>query len=361
MSEKKQLVIILKNPGTACNIGCIYCAEHRKNYTSVEKKIELEDIENLAKLSKDYLVNVLFHGGEPTLLPIGYYKNITEIFDKYNKDVFYGLQTNGTLINQEWIDFILEYDGKVGISISLDGTREINKNRITRDNKETFDLVKNNIELLSKNGIKTGLISTIVSNTLGKEKELLELLLSFDNLLFVKLNPCFDRNVDGTIPKWGIKPMQYANFVNNMFDLLLQKGEWGRFNLEPIISIFKNLQNVTSSFCNYSFEKCSNFVSVYPDGTVTSCDNYNLQQGELGNLHHLEGVKNIFEFNNNRELVEQYGELMAKCQKCDYREICKGGCIAARIRYKDTDEYCNAIKTMCNHMKEVFKKINENS
>ena len=205
------------------------------------------------------------------------------------------------------------------------------------------------------------MICTIVSNTLGKEKELLELLLSFDNLLFVKLNPCFDRNDDGTIPEWGITPMQYANFVIRIFDLLLQKGEWGKFNLEPVISVFKNLQNVTSSFCNYSFEKCSNFVSVYPDGTVTSCDNFNLQQGKLGNLNHLGDVKNIFSFENNQYLHAQHEELMTKCQSCDLKEICKGGCIAARIRYNDSGEYCDAMKFMCNHMSGVFKKINENT
>lgn len=361
MDKKKQLVLILKTPGTACNMGCIYCAEHRKNYTSLEKRIELEDIEKLAKLSKEYLLNVLFHGGEPTLLPIEYYKNIINMFDKHNEDVFYGLQTNGTMLDQKWVNFILEYKGRVGISISLDGTRKINKNRITIDNKETFDTVMNSIDLLSNNGIKTGMICTIASNTLGKEKELLDLLLGFDNLLFVKLNPCFDRNADGTIPEWGITPAQYANFVIGIFDLLLKKGEWGKFNLEPVISILKNLQNVTSSFCNFSFEKCSNFVSIYPNGTVTSCDNFDLQLGQLGNLNRLDDTENIFGLENNKYLFDKYEELMERCESCDFKEICKGGCISARLRYQDTDDYCKAMKHMCSHMKGVMNEINEDT
>ena len=358
---KKALVIIMKNPGTACNIGCIYCAEARKKYTSVENKITYEQAQILANLTKDYSLNVLFHGGEPTLLDCNYYQTLIEIFESKNDDVFFGIQTNGTKIDKTWIEFLKKNKKKVGISISLDGPGAINAYRLSKQKKETYKTVYENIKKLGDNGIKTGLICTIVSLALGKEQALYNMLMEFNNLQFVKLNPCMDRNQDGSIPFWGISPEQYFGFVARFFDIMMARGTWGSFYVEPIISVLKNIEGVHSSFCNYTFEKCNNFISVYPDGTITSCDNFNLQDGFIGNLDDVTDIEKIRFLQNNLELQEDYRNLLEECQLCDYKKICKGGCIAIRRRYKDTKEYCVFIKKMIKHIEGAFKYINEHT
>jgi len=359
--EKKPLVLIMKNPGTTCNIGCVYCAEERKKYISVDTKIEYELVDKIANLTDQYSLNVLFHGGEPTILPVDYYKNIIEVFTKSNPDVYFGLQTNGTLINDEWIQFLKDYKDKVGVSVSLDGTKEINRFRLTKDKKETFDTVKNAINQLADNGLKTGMICTIVSSSLGRERELIEMLMDFNNLLFVKLNPCFDLNHDGTIPYWGITPDQYVQFVINFFTIMFERGIWNQFFVEPIISAFKNLQNVRSSFCNFNLDKCSQFISLYPDGTITSCDNYTLKQGKLGDLNTTDDLGDVLTMKDNPQLLNDYHKLMNQCETCEYEELCKGGCIAVRMRYNDTNEYCVAMKKMFNHFRKVYEEAYANS
>lgn len=179
---KKQLVIILKNPGTTCNIGCIYCAEERKKYVSVVNIITEEQIKTLAELTKDYSLNVLFHGGEPTLLSCEYYQQAMDIFQIAIDDVLFGIQTNATRINEDWVQFLKKNKKRLGVSVSLDGPNEVNKYRLTKDKKETYELVKSNVKMLGENGIKTGMICTIVSTALGKEKELFDMLMGFDNL-----------------------------------------------------------------------------------------------------------------------------------------------------------------------------------
>lgn len=350
----------MKNPGTSCNIGCIYCAEERKKYVSVDNRITYEQARNLAKLTKDYSLNVLFHGGEPTLLDCEYYQNLMGIFKSENDDVYFGIQTNGTRIDERWIEFLKKNRKKIGISISLDGPNTINSYRLSKQKENTYKTVYDNIKKLGENGIKTGLICTIISLAIGKEKEIYDMLMEFDNLQFVKLNPCMDRNNDGTVPFWGITPEQYFNFVSNFFDIMITHGTWGNFYIEPIMSVLKNLEGVRSSFCNYTFEKCTNFISVYPDGTITSCDNFNLEDGFIGDLQDIEDIEEIRYLQDNKKLHDDYRGLLEKCQKCDHKEICKGGCIAIRRRYIDSEEYCNSMKKMIDHIEGAYKYFNEN-
>jgi uncharacterized protein len=356
MSEK-QLVIILKNPGTTCNMGCIYCAEEKKNYTTVGNRIENAQAERLADLTKGYSLNVLFHGGEPTLLPTDYYGKLIDIFEARNNDVYFGVQTNAFSIDEAWISFLKANKHRLGVSVSLDGTKSMNRLRITKNKTDTYERVLQNIKNMAVNGIKTGMICTIVSTSLGKEKELLDLLMSLENLLFVKLNPCFDRDEAGQAPQWAVTPKQYAEFVKNVFSIMLKNGNWNRFYIEPIMSVLKNLQGISASFCNYSFKKCENFISLYPDGTITSCDNYNLQQGFLGNLIEISRLDEILDMRNNIKLCENYKLLMAECCTCEYVDICKGGCIAVRNRYRDTNEYCVEMKSMINYDKKAYEAL----
>ena len=354
---EKRLVIIMKNPGTACNMGCVYCAEERKKYASVESRIEYAQVERLADLTKDYSLNVLFHGGEPTLLPTEYYQKLIDIFEAHNNDVYFGIQTNAFNIEETWLGFLNANKHRYGVSVSLDGTKSINRLRVTKNKIDTFERVLRNIQIMAANGIKTGMICTIVSTSLGREEELLELLMSLGNLLFVKLNPCFDRDENGRQPDWAITPKQYAGFVKNVFNIMLKSGKWNSFFIEPIMSILKNLQGVSTSFCNYSFEKCENFISLYPDGTITSCDNFNLRQGFLGNLNEISCLDEILDMRNNIKLHADYRLLMAECRSCEYTGLCKGGCIAARSRYNGTDEYCSGRKLMIDHIKRAYETL----
>ena len=81
------------------------CIEEQKQYASSQKFITFEQAEELARMTTEYSLNVLFHGGEPTLLQPDYYEKLMDIFEKYNDDVFFGMQTNATQIddNMDWI------------------------------------------------------------------------------------------------------------------------------------------------------------------------------------------------------------------------------------------------------------------
>ncbi|HOS54551.1 MAG TPA: radical SAM protein [Spirochaetota bacterium] len=357
MANEKQVVVILKNLGTSCNIGCVYCAEERKRYTSVEHTITEEQLGRIAGLTKSYSLNVLFHGGEPTLLNCEYYSKAMDIFEKVNSNVYFGIQTNAVYLDDSWINFFLKNKRRLGVSVSLDGPRSVNKYRLTKDKKETYDMVFDNVKLLEKNDIKAGMICTIVSAAIGKELELFEMLNEFNNLQFVKLNPCLDKNDDGSLPFWAVTPTQYFQFVANFFDILMKQSAWNKFYVEPILSILKNIQGVESFFCNFSNKKCSNFISIYPNGTITTCDNFDLQNGFLGNLNSIDDMETISGLQSNKSLLNTYDSLLTKCSNCEYSNICRGGCIAIRKRYSDSEEYRDGMKSMIKHISKAYKSV----
>ena len=354
--QKKQLVIIMKNPGTCCNLRCVYCAEGRKKYESIDSMINLEQAQRLSYLSEDYSLNVLFHGGEPTLLPVEYYEKLMDTFQACNNDVYFGIQTNAYEIDDYWVSFLKSNKRRLGVSVSLDGTQSMNRYRINSIKGESYSQVISNVKKMSENKIDTGMICTLVSSSLGKERELVDLLLSLDNLLFVKLNPCFDKDETG-IPAWAITPKQYAQFVQNVFSIMLEKGKWNSFYIEPILSLLKNLHGAQTSFCNYSFNKCEGFISLYPDGTITSCDNFNLHQGFLGQLNEINSLEEVLGLRSNTKLSADYQHLMEACRTCDYAALCKGGCIAIRDRYKGSDEYCISMKSMIDYIKGFYEAL----
>lgn len=366
MERKNELVIILKNAGTTCNIGCTYCAEARKVFVAPDKSkiVTMDDIRMLisATDSIKYLT-VLFHGGEPMLLPVSYYDEIIETWRKARDDVFFGVQTNATLIDEEWLDFISRHREQMGISISLDGDEYANGYRIGKDGKQTYEIVLTSLKKLEQRGLRTGIISTLTKATLGREQQLADLISSFTNIRFLKMNPCFDIWCDGTIPEWGITPGEYSNFVIRFFDIMLNKRMFDKVDVEPILSIIKNLEGIGSSYCNYSPKKCNYFVSVYPGGILISCDNFSISEGKLGNLYNISTIQEVLDFHKNQELLEELNSLLISCPDCTYYGVCTGGCLAVRRRYvlhsgQHGDKcYCQAMKQIIDYIRYAITSV----
>lgn len=139
-----------------CNLNCTYCYMYNKgdlSFLNQPKFMSLDTIDNLIKRFDEYLkeykyddFNFVFHGGEPMLASKSLYRyfiiNVNKLFKKYKKQAKYSIQTNGVLINKEWIKFFKKYGIHVGIS--LDTTKKSNDiNRIYHNGKSSYnDILK---------------------------------------------------------------------------------------------------------------------------------------------------------------------------------------------------------------------------
>lgn len=362
--SRDELVLILKMPGTACNISCRYCAEARKTQTYLRniKTITLDDIDRLIYLTKDIeYITVLFHGGEPLTQPVSYYEEIISRWRAKRDDVYFGIQTNATLINEEWLDFLDRNRDICGISISLDGDAVANNNRIDFNGNPVFDKVVNALKMLESRQLQTGMISTLTQSATGREQQLFDLISGFDIIRFLKLNPCFDMWKDGSIPDWSILPNEYVKFVITFFNILYTNKWFDKLDVEPIISIIKGLEGVNNSFCNFCDRKCSYFTSVYPGGTLIACDNFDLTDGNYPNIYELKTLKHL-ETIQPQPLFGQLDKLQNQCQNCDIRKVCTGGCLAARRRYElygkkhEAEMYCREMHKLVNYINHFINK-----
>jgi len=159
-TSNHSLTVIIKVI-SACNLACRYCdADIYSN-----RQLSLDTISQIIKKALDYAdrVEFIWHGGELLLMGIQFYEKVIELQKRYKREgqtIINSLQTNGTLINQEWVDFFKANDFHVGVS--LDGPPEVhNANRIFKSGQGSFEQVMRGIGLLKENGVNFGVVAVI--------------------------------------------------------------------------------------------------------------------------------------------------------------------------------------------------------
>ena len=163
------MLVIVKPVGNFCNLRCVYCfysglEQGRKKIMNFSVLEEL--ISSLACLGDKKIV-IIWHGGEPLLAGINFYKKAIELQNKFGEIVKFEnlMQTNATLINKDWIKFFKE--NNFGIGVSLDGVQTANDTqRISAVHKSTFSKITKVLEMMKSNGLRFGLIQTIIKNNL---------------------------------------------------------------------------------------------------------------------------------------------------------------------------------------------------
>ena len=170
------LVIILRMSNN-CNLNCTYCYDkgnHKKEINDNKKINDSLDniVSNIDKLvsDKQKKCKIIFHGGEPLMINASTYERlINKILEKIPK-AYFSIQTNGTLLTKSHINVFKKYN--VSIGISLDGYNErMNKCRVFKNGKNSFNVVMEKIESLNKNNIKFGDIKSISRDEIGHQKE----------------------------------------------------------------------------------------------------------------------------------------------------------------------------------------------
>lgn len=325
-----------------CNFTCDFCRYPKNPHKSLMPFSTFRIIIEKAceyNLSNNYCeLDVVFHGGEPLLWG---YENFRlaielqkELSVKFPKLIFRNsIQTNGALLNDQWIDFL--YDNNFDIGISIDGPSEINFHKGPISDKVVIE----NINKLAQKNCKFGILSVITNEHAGWADRYYDFLVE-NNIHSVGLCYCmYDEE-----HKITVKNDILSDFLKRFFDRYFE-GTY-KLNVREFDNVLKLCMGVSTGSCAFSKrQRCGNFFSIRPNGDVYFCDPYTLEVPALGNILNstFSDIKN--HPNLLKTIIEAKEGAIKECANCAIKNICGGGCY--RSTFSDgKNAFCDTYKSL---------------
>ena len=352
----KPLYVMLKPAGAHCNLACKYCYYLEKNNLYQNSHRHLMTDEMLEQFTREYIEaqtmpQVLFtwHGGEPLMRSIDFYKKALALQKKYahGKQIDNVIQTNGTLLTDEWCEFFAKNHWLVGISI--DGPQEYHDHyRVTPAGKPSWEKVMQGIQLLKKHRVEWNAMAVV--NAYNAEHPLEFYHFFRDNgCQYLQFTPIVERLTehedgrtlasladDREIPlaDASVTPQQWGNFLCTIFD------DWVRHDVgKTFVEIFDctlaNWMGVLPGICAYSKE-CGHAGVMEHNGDVYSCDHFVFPEYKLGNIREQSLIDMLYGEKQQAFSRLKHTSLPRQCKECDMEFACHGECPKNRF---EKDKY----------------------
>lgn len=364
--------LMIKPVGAHCNLRCRYCFYlDKQNLYPEERTPAIMTEETAAELIRQafrYAESPFFiwHGGEPTLSGLEFYKNIVHIQNQTGAERSFrnALQTNGTLLDEEWAEFLRNEKFLVGIS--LDGPRDLHdRYRRTADGRETHKIIEKNAVMLKEKGVDVNILCTVNDGTVLEPERLYRYFkdLGFSSMQFIPIVETDPTDPSRAAP-FSADPEAFGDFLCKVFDLWF--ADIDLKNLRQTTSI----RFIDSVFCRYvgreipdcNLQKeCGNYLVIEHNGDCYSCDFLVSRETFLGNLRH----RDLFTMLNSPQ-QKHFGNVKAShdphCLSCQWYKLCFGGCPKDRIRDPQTrnrNRFCSSYKKFFSHAHERYLYLAE--
>lgn len=373
MSRMPAFATMVKPIGSACNLDCHYCYYRDKSEIYSGRMPKMSD-ELLEEYIKQYIqgasqqhVVFCWHGGEPLMAGLPFYKKAIKLQEKYceGKTVENTLQTNGILVNDEWCDFFRDNNFLVGLS--LDGPEDIH-DAFRKDcgGAPTFARVMKAVELMRQKNVQFNILSTVNARCEGRGKEVYKFISSLSP--YMQFLPVVEyvrlRDGEGKRPlivspdeedaveaAWSVSAKGYGQFMCDMFD------EWVKYDVgNKFVQLFDvtlaNWCGVPPSLCSFC-ETCGDGLVVEHNGDVYSCDHFVYPEYRLGNILD-KSLQDMYKSDEQQSFGRDKREaLPMECKRCNYYFLCRGECPKHRFDFaKNGEPYKNVL---CEGYKMFFR------
>lgn len=357
---QKHISVIAK-PTHECNLRCKYCyLEDSAEKGKMPEKLMVQSIEKVSSFADDS--HWIWHGGEPLLMGLDFYRAIKDVQDFYRnkgKEFSNSIQSNAILVTPKLVDFIRQSrDFHVGTSI--DGPEEIhNRTRIYADGRGSFEDVLAGQKLLRRERVGGGAICVINAQNIGYPQELYDFFKS--QKINVKFNPLIKSGrAKENIGDLGITPKQYGDFLLKLWNVYnedVKKDGKITVEIDPFIEVIGNLGTGRPLGCNYSVSCRDNFISIGPQGDIYPCGRFDgIEEFWMGNVQ--KGtIEEAVNSEPNQRLRRRSLTTVAGCSGCDYGKVCNSGCMHNAYFNGDVsgkDPYCASYQTLFKEMKSVL-------
>ncbi len=360
------LYVMTKAAGSACNLRCRYCYYLEKSKLYPGTNMMSEDM--LDTFIKQYIEaqpvpQVLFtwHGGEPLLRGLDFYRKALRLQRYYGMGMRVDncIQTNGTLLNDEWCRFFRDNNWLVGLSI--DGPRQLHDAyRYKGDGKGSFDDVMRGIELLNRHGVEWNAMAVVNDVIAAHPDEFYDFFKQID-CRYIQFTPIVERlDGDGALATLGdeaplapfsVTPDAWGDFLCRIFDRWIV-GDVGKVFIQLFDATLANHVGVPPSVCSMA-RTCGHAVVLEHNGDLYSCDHFVFPQYRLGNIR----SKTIFEMlNSDRQLrfgQDKHDLLPRQCLACRYLDLCNGEC--PKNRFARTADGQPGLNYLCRGYRRFFE------
>lgn len=349
------VTLLIKPASSSCNLRCKYCfyhsiAENRKNASyGIMTADTIEVLVKKALEYADHICTFAFQGGEPTLAGIDFYRKLVELVKVYNTKnvrINYAIQTNGTLIDEEWARF-LHCNGFL-TGISLDGPKDIHDYlRCDAADKGSFSRVMEAVHLLEKFGVDYNILC-VVNAFVARHVNKVYNFFKKNGFRYLQFIPCLDPlNEKPGGHEYSLTPERYANFLKTLFDLWYEDMMAGR---RSSIRYFDNLIGMIMGYppeaCDMS-GACNGYFVVEADGSVYPCDFYVMDEWYMGRID-----ESGFDELGKSDVAKRFNEISKYvhpiCRECNCFALCKGGCRRNREPFQggkpNLNYYCTSYR-----------------
>ncbi|MGP1515880.1 MAG: radical SAM protein [Bacteroidales bacterium] len=368
---------IICKVASICNLSCDYCYVFNKQDQSYKLQTNLMSLivantfimrlEEYLSINAAANVSITFHGGEPLLEDKSFYVRIAQKLEKYNSRVFLNIQTNGTLIDEDWCRIFNQFNFSVGISI--DGDEQANMCRRYKDGIFAHKQIMNGYKLLVKNKVNHGILSVINIHISPKQ--------FYD--YFKSIGASY---IDCLLPDANYETYNSSNngvgmWLCQLFDIWF--GDKERFSIRLFESIIKLILQPDCTVGGEMFGNTENgVIDINPNGDIDVPDTLRICNIKLKNKDYSIFYNHLTDICDEEIFQKFYyshsdNYISSKCRLCVIRKICEGGLLAHRFskqkQFNNPSVYCHELfllvmqiqRKLCSQIKEtIIDKIEIN-
>lgn len=363
------LYVVLKPAGSRCNLACRYCyyLEKGRLYPKEEQQVLSDEL--LETFIRQYLEaqtmpQVLFtwHGGEPLLRPLSFYRKALALQQKYarGRQIDNCLQTNGTLLTDEWCEFLRENHFLVGISI--DGPQTFHD----AYRCHSFEKVMRGIRLLQKHGVEWNAMATVNHLNADHPAEFYRFFKAI-GCQYIQFTPVVERIVErpdgltlasahqqeASLTDYSVTPEQWGRFLCGVYDEWV-KADIGQVFVQLFDATLANWAGEPPGICSLS-PTCGRAAAMEANGDVYSCDHFVFPEYRLGNIRQQSLTAMLYGERQQRFGRDKSATLPRQCRECSFLFACHGECPKNRFA---KDRYGEpALNYLCEGYKQFFAHI----
>ncbi|MDE3105218.1 MAG: anaerobic sulfatase maturase [Acidobacteriota bacterium] len=369
--------VMTKPIGPICNLDCSYCfyLEKEKLYPGTKHwamqldVLERSIVEYIASQPQPEL-HFAWQGGEPTLLGVEFFRTVVALQRKHaaGRSIHNALQTNATLLDDGWGEFLAAEKFLVGVSV--DGPRELHDTyRVDKGGAPTFDKVMRGLRVLQRHGVPFNTLTVVNRSNAAHPAEVYRFLRE-EGSRFLQFIPVVERrastaqanglvliqpddNSEAVVTEWSVQPLQYGEFLVGVFE------EWvvrdvGQVFVQQFDVALESWVGMPSSLCVFR-ETCGSALAMEHSGDVYSCDHYVYPEHRLGNV-----MQQSLEAMAASPQQQRFGNakrdtLPRMCRSCEVRFACHGEC--PKHRFLTTPEGEPGLNYLCAGYKHFFNHI----